>query len=244
MTDVRIGGWIQQPLPLSHSPSCVSITKRRKMFCQNRFMKSFVKFFWVSVSSALYFICVLCCDDRLLRGSSSHFYKLIPSLWQYLDNISWITRIPPPKERSHADVFPIISQAVILCCCSSGPEVIKKKEEGGRGGGLIHRLYFLILDQQQGLIWYCSQSWEQIFSLIKNQYLAFFFSSTLLIRLPSLPLPQPPAAPLLCPIALFPTQRTGQRSNLHAPQWELTLSSAISVAATLHQSWPFYLLPE
>lgn len=50
-------------------------------------------------------------------------------------------------------------------------EVIKKTREGG----LIHRLYFLILGQQQGLIWYCSQSWEQIFSLIKNQYLLFFF---------------------------------------------------------------------
>lgn len=71
---------LRLPSICSHSPSCVNITKRRKMFCQNRFMKSFVKFFWVSVSSALYFICFLCCDDRLHRGSSSHFYKLIPSL--------------------------------------------------------------------------------------------------------------------------------------------------------------------
>lgn len=113
-------------------------------------------------------------------------------------------------------------------------EVIKKHK-----GGMIHRLYFLILDQQRGLMWYCSQSWEQI-SLVKNQYLAFF---TLLILLPSLPLPQSLQFLPLSPVAVFPILRTKQQRNLHTLQWKLSLSCIIISPPTHHPSWPFLSFP-
>lgn len=90
---------------------------------------------------------------------------------------------------------------------------------------MIHRLYFLILDQQRGLIWYCSQSWEQI-SLVKNQYLAFF---TLLILLPFLP---------ASTVTFYLIRRTGQQHNLRPVQWKLSLSCIIITPPTHHPSWP------
>lgn len=142
-------------------------------------------------------------------------------------------RIPPLTEHSLADVFPIISQVVILRCCSSDGKLLKNTREGWLTG------FIFSFSQQLGLIWYCSQSWEQI-SLVKNQYLAFF---TLLILLPSLPLPQPPQLLPLCPVALFPILRTRQQRNLHTVQWKLSLGCIYIAPPTHHQSWPFLSLP-
>lgn len=158
-------------------------------------------------------------------------------------NVSWKMRIAPPNEHSARWCFsnyPTSRNSLVL---QLWLEVIKKKTDGG---GLIHRLYFLILSQQPGLIWYCSQSWEQIFSLIKNQYpLFFFFLSTLLILLPF----SSSAATFCCssslrgPISLFTILKTGQQRNLHTPHWKLSLCSVISVPPTLRRSWPFLSSP-
>lgn len=52
------------------------------------------------------------------------------------------------------------------------------------------------------------------------------------------------AAPLLRPVALFPIQKTGQQSNLHALGWKLSRGSVISVPRPSTQTDPSHLLPE
>lgn len=136
----------------------------------------------------VYWFSILCYDNWSLKGQ----FLLQPHSSLYSSSTSWIMRIPPLTERSLADVFAIISQVVILRCCSSDGKLLKNTRDGWLTG------FIFSFSQQLGLIWYCSQSLEQI-SLVKNQYLAFFM---LLILLPSLPLPQPPQ--LLPPLSRRP----------------------------------------
>lgn len=115
--------------------------------------------------------------------------------------------------------------------------VIKKQG----GGGVDSQAFFLILSKQLGLIWYCSQSWEQIFPHKKSIPRFFFF----LHAFNSLAFSSS-AATFCCSAPqshhpLYDSEDGTADKSLHTSIE--TLSSVISVPETLCRSWPFPSLP-